>query len=292
MPRLLRRRLGRGQPRASAASSASWARTVRRSTTRRPRGGLRDPASPLRRTRTCARRTVSRAARRRDDPPSRDVRRSPHARVDGTDFATVGEIFSADAQRRPQEAVRHPLGDARRQLTRTPRRSNVGRLARRRHGRRVGRPRRRHPGMPAGNRVAAAAPGRASCRPTDRQRGRRARCSRSPRGRSPGPSTRPAATAPSSCSPICPASTAPPSRCAAGSSSTARRSAGRSRNFRGPIVFVVISRYHGGAFVVFSKALNPAPRGRCRGGLLRLRHRRRTRSRRRVRPRGRRPHAG
>jgi acetyl-CoA carboxylase carboxyltransferase component len=27
-------------------------------------------------------------------------------------------------------------------------------------------------------------------------------------------------------------------------------------NFDGPIVFVVISRYHGGAFVVFSKALN------------------------------------
>ncbi len=29
-------------------------------------------------------------------------------------------------------------------------------------------------------------------------------------------------------------------------------------NFRGPIVFVVVSRYHGGAFVVFSKTLNPA----------------------------------
>ena len=28
-------------------------------------------------------------------------------------------------------------------------------------------------------------------------------------------------------------------------------------NFRGPIVFTVISRYHGGAFVVFSKTLNP-----------------------------------
>jgi acetyl-CoA carboxylase carboxyltransferase component len=27
-------------------------------------------------------------------------------------------------------------------------------------------------------------------------------------------------------------------------------------NFRGPIVFCVISRYHGGAFVVFSRALN------------------------------------
>jgi acetyl-CoA carboxylase carboxyltransferase component len=28
-------------------------------------------------------------------------------------------------------------------------------------------------------------------------------------------------------------------------------------NFQGPIVFCVVSRYHGGAFVVFSKALNP-----------------------------------
>jgi acetyl-CoA carboxylase carboxyltransferase component len=28
-------------------------------------------------------------------------------------------------------------------------------------------------------------------------------------------------------------------------------------NFEGPIVFCVVSRYHGGAFVVFSKALNP-----------------------------------
>jgi acetyl-CoA carboxylase carboxyltransferase component len=29
-------------------------------------------------------------------------------------------------------------------------------------------------------------------------------------------------------------------------------------NFDGPIVFVVVSRYHGGAFVVFSKRLNPS----------------------------------
>jgi hypothetical protein len=28
-------------------------------------------------------------------------------------------------------------------------------------------------------------------------------------------------------------------------------------NFKGPIVFCVISRYHGGAYVVFSRALNP-----------------------------------
>jgi len=42
-------------------------------------------------------------------------------------------------------------------------------------------------------------------------------------------------------------------------------------NFVGPIVFCVISRYHGGAFVVFSKALNLnmtglAWKARSRGG--------------------------
>ena len=28
-------------------------------------------------------------------------------------------------------------------------------------------------------------------------------------------------------------------------------------NFRGPLVFLVVSRYHGGAYVVFSRTLNP-----------------------------------
>ena len=32
-------------------------------------------------------------------------------------------------------------------------------------------------------------------------------------------------------------------------------------NFDGPIVFCVVSRYHGGAFVVFSQRLNDEPRG-------------------------------
>ena len=37
-------------------------------------------------------------------------------------------------------------------------------------------------------------------------------------------------------------------------------------NFDGPILFLVVSRYHGGAYVVFSRALNPRPaRGRARG---------------------------
>ena len=35
-------------------------------------------------------------------------------------------------------------------------------------------------------------------------------------------------------------------------------------NFDGPIVFCVVSRYHGGAFVVFSQRLNAEPRERSR----------------------------
>ena len=45
-------------------------------------------------------------------------------------------------------------------------------------------------------------------------------------------------------------------------------------NFDGPIVFVVISRYHGGAFVVFSKRLNAGDGDRRRRGFLRLGDRR------------------
>ena len=67
-------------------------------------------------------------------------------------------------------------------------------------------------------------------------------------------------------------------------------------NFDGPIVFVVISRYHGGAFVVFSKALNPQHDGARGRGLVRLGDRRRPRGgggvlRRGRQARGRRPPA-
>ena len=58
------------------------------------------------------------------------------------------------------------------------------------------------------------------------------------------------------CWPTCRASTARPSRCGGGSSSSAPRSAAPSPTSAGPIVFVVISRYHGGAFVVFSRTLS------------------------------------
>ena len=61
-------------------------------------------------------------------------------------------------------------------------------------------------------------------------------------------------------------------------------------NFRGPIVFCVISRYHGGAFVVFSKALNPNDDGAGGRGLLRLGDRRRPGGGRGVHRRGRQAH--
>ena len=63
-------------------------------------------------------------------------------------------------------------------------------------------------------------------------------------------------------------------------------------NFDGPIVFVVVSRYHGGAFVVFSKALNPTHDGDGGRGLVRIGHRRGPGGRGRLLPRRRRPHRG
>ena len=63
-------------------------------------------------------------------------------------------------------------------------------------------------------------------------------------------------------------------------------------NFDGPIVFCVISRYHGGAFVVFSKALNPQHDRAGRRGLVRLGDRRRPGGGRGVRRRGREARVG
>ena len=62
-------------------------------------------------------------------------------------------------------------------------------------------------------------------------------------------------------------------------------------NFDGPIAFCVISRFHGGAFVVFSRRLNAGPGDDRAGGRARLGHRRRAGGRGRVRARGRRAHA-
>jgi acetyl-CoA carboxylase carboxyltransferase component/pyruvate/2-oxoglutarate dehydrogenase complex dihydrolipoamide acyltransferase (E2) component len=57
-------------------------------------------------------------------------------------------------------------------------------------------------------------------------------------------------------------------------------------NFKGPLIFLVVSRYHGGAYVVFSPRAQPgAARGRGRG-LVRVGDRRRAGRRGRVRARG------
>ena len=63
-------------------------------------------------------------------------------------------------------------------------------------------------------------------------------------------------------------------------------------NFSGPIVFCVISRYHGGAFVVFSKALNPNMTVLAVEGSFASVHRRGARCGRGVLRRGRQAHGG
>ena len=107
----------------------------------------------------------------------------------------------------------------------------------------------------------------------------------------PGDQRRHPAAARWSCSPTCRASTARPSRCAALQLEYGAEIGRAVVNFGGPIVFCVISRYHGGAFVVFSAAPQRRPGDARARGRARVGDRRRARRGRRVRPRGRRPHA-
>ena len=192
------------------------------------------------------------------DPSDRDVSSYPHDDRGQRLHARSGEIFSAEHQPGPQEGLRHPHGDARRRRPGPRRRSSAGPAWPTPTPRSSRTP--TSAAIPvcllgiesrAGRRDAASRP------PTARTPTPPARCSRGRRRRRRGRSTRPAATGRSSCWRTCPASTGRRSRCATCSSSTAPRSAARSSTSDGPIVFCVISRYHGGAFVVFSKALNP-----------------------------------
>ena len=159
-------------------------------------------------------------------------------------------------------------------------------LARRRDRDRLGRHHRRHPGVPARPGVAHDRRARASCPPTARRHGRRARCSRSPRARRPAPSTRPAATGRSSCSPTCRASTARRSRCGDWQLEYGAEIGRAVTNFDGPDrlrrrLALPRRRLRG--------VLQGAQRGdgdRRRRGLLRLRDRRRAGGGDGVRPRG------
>ena len=185
----------------------------------------------------------------------RDVAGSPTRRR-ATDFRTVGDIFSAETNTERKKPFDIRTGDARG--------DRPGPRAARALGARWPTPTPRSSSTPtwAGTRSRCSgssrgrSPGTASCPRTGPTSGPRGRCSRCRRRRPRARSTPPAATARWWCWPTCPASTARRSRCASASSSTAPRSAGRSSTSTGPIVFCVVSRYHGGAFVVFSGALN------------------------------------
>ncbi len=218
------------------------------------------------------------------DPPSRDVQRSPHARAEGTSFVTVGEIFSAE-----HNADRKKPFDIR-SVMRAVSDSDTESLERWSHWRdaetvvvwdtRLG-------GIPVCLLGIESRPlRREGFVPAD-----------GPESWTSGTlfpqSSRKAARAINTASGNRPLVVLANLSGFDGSPESMRgwqleygAEIGRAiTNFRGPIVFVVISRYHGGAFVVFSKALNPCPGGGGGGGLLRLRHRRRTRSGRRVRSR-------
>ena len=189
------------------------------------------------------------------DPADRDVREFPH-HLDGSPIADGRRHLLRRRQPRAQAALRHPHRDACGRRPGPSPRSSAGPTC--------SAPTRSSPGTPrwaAGRwRCSASKDGRcvaaASCRPTAPTSGRRGRCSRCRRRRWPGSSTRRAATVRWSCWRTCPASTARRSRCGRCSSSSAPRSGAPSSTSDGPIVFVVVSRYHGGAFVVFSQKLN------------------------------------
>ncbi len=219
-------------------------------------GAFDDPDGPLRAHVRRARRGPHRAASATTDPTRprhlvvparRRGQRLPHGRRD---------LLRRD-QPGPEEGVRHPHRDAGRRRPGPPDARALGRHGRRGHRGRPGRPPRRLPGLPARHRVAAASAGAASRPPTAR--------TPTPPGTLFPRSSKKAARAINAASGNRPLVVLANLSGFDGSPDSMRNlqleygaEIGRAIvNFRGPIVFCVISRYHGGAFVVFSKALNP-----------------------------------
>ena len=175
-------------------------------------------------TPTWPRASASRGPPPTSDPRDRDVRDFPH----GGAVPHHRRRLLRRHQSRPQEAVRDPAGDGGRHRPGPPPARALVRHARRRDRRGLGRPSRRLPGLPARLRVQAPpAPGLGS-RLRARTSGRRHPLPPLRPRRWRGRSTPPAATGRWWCSPTSRVSTARPSPCAAGSSSTAPRSAARS----------------------------------------------------------------
>ena len=187
------------------------------------------------------------------DPAERDICAAPHAGL-AREFSTLGRS-SIHQQSRAQEALRHALAAARRGGRRPRAARALGR-----HGRRgVGRGARRPPGRAAGRADRLRVKAVATPRPL-------------PRGR-------PVAWTAGTLFPRSSKKTARAINAASGnrplvilanlsgfdgSPESLRQlqleygaEIGRAVvNFDGPIVFCVVSRYHGGAFVVFSGTLN------------------------------------
>ena len=211
-----------------------------------------------------------------DDPIDRDVRTAPHTSVAGSDFTLVGDVFSAEhnPERKKPFNIRSVMRAVDRHRLRTAR--TLVAVAARGDRSRVGRARRRHPGVPAGPRVAHSRPARIPARRRAAELDTPGRCSRSRRARSPGRSTRPAATVPSWCSPTCPASTARRSRCALAARIRRRDRPGGHELPRPDRVrrrFALPRR----RIRRVLQAAQRATRDRGGRGLLRLGHRRRTR---------------
>ena len=254
--RLLRRRVGRGQPRHRRLRPDHGSERRGAVLGARPGRGVRPAVRPLRADLPGAGRALAAPGRRRRTrstatcAPPPTTSRAPTSR-------TVGDVFSAARQPRPQEAVRHPHADAtpsidhdHEPLERWPEMAEAetavvcdARLG----GHAVtligieSRPLPRHGATPG--RRPGAVVGRHAVPAVVEEGG-------------PGDQRRRAGAGRSSCWPTCPASTARRSRCAACSSSTAPRSAGRSSTSTGRSCCASVSRYHGGAFVVFSATLN------------------------------------
>ena len=206
-------------------------------------------------TPTSRRASASRAAPRPTDPVDRDVGPSPHE-APGSDLATVGEIFSEETnpgRKKPFDirSVMRAVVDA----DHAPLERWAG-DARGRGRRGLGRAPRRLAGRADRHRVAPAAALRRRCPPTARSSGRS--------GTLFPLASKKVARAINAASGGRPLVVLANLAGFDGSPESMRRlqleygaEIGRAIvNFDGPIVFCVISRFHGGAFVVFSRALN------------------------------------
>ena len=286
--RLLRRRVGRGQLRHRRLRAHHGPQRPGAVLGARPRRRLRASCSPTTSTPTSRRASASRAAPRR---PTRSTATSAPRRTTapGSDLRRVGDIFS-DAtnpgRKKPFDirSVMRAVIDADHRAARalgrrcaTPRSPSSGTptsaAGRSRCSGIESRPLPRHGVVPADGpeqwTSGTLFPLRVEeDRPRDQRRQRAPAAGRARQPRR--------------------ASTARPSRCAGCSSSTAPRSAARSSTSTARSSFCVISRYHGGAFVVFSQRLNDEPRDDRARGRARLGDRRRAGRRGRVRARRRR----